>query len=103
LGGWELSGITRAQSGPPFTVVGVATVNGTSSVLGTRRADQVGSPSVSNPGPNGWFNGAAFSPAPHTRLGTAGYNNLSGPVLYTWDFSFRKNFGLWREAWTLRV
>ena len=98
LGGWELSGITRAQTGSPFSVSG--SFNG--SALGTRRADQIGPTSVSNPGADGWFDPAAFAAAPDTRLGTAGYNSLRGPGLYTWDLSFRKIFALWREGWNLR-
>jgi hypothetical protein len=98
LGGWELSGITRAQSGSPFTV----TASPSGSALGARRADQVASARLSNPGPNGWFNPAAFQPAPDTRLGTAGYNSLRGPGYYDWDLSFRKIFSLWREGWNLR-
>lgn len=98
LGGWELSGITRAQTGSPFGISG----SFSGSALGTRRADQIGSPSVSNPGPDGWFNPAAFVAAADSHLGTAGYNSLRGPGLYTWDLSFRKAFGLWREGWSLR-
>lgn len=98
LGGWELSGITRAQTGSPFSVNG----SFSGSALGTRRADQIGSTSVSNPGPDGWFNPDAFAAAPDTRLGTAGYNSLRGPGLYTWDLSFRKIFSLGHEGWSLR-
>jgi len=57
-GGWEVSGITRMQSGPPL----IAT--GTPSIPGTRRSSYLGGP-VSLPGdqrgPDKWFNTAAFA------------------------------------------
>jgi hypothetical protein len=102
LGGWEFSGITRAQSGEPFTVRGA---NG----LGTVRADQVGDPnsgSCANGSPvhtvSCWFNTSAYVVAPVTRLGTAGVGSVRGPGLYTWDLSLRKEFPIVHEDWRLR-
>jgi hypothetical protein len=87
LSGWEVSGITRYQSGAYFTVTG-NTPN-----IGTRRADYLGGPVLlPNPGPNGWINPAAFTFAPATRRGTSGVGNVEGPNLQTWDFSLRKQF-----------
>ena len=87
LSGWEVSGITRYQSGAYFTVTG-NTPN-----IGTRRADYLGGPVLlPNPGPNGWINPAAFTFAPATRRGTSGVGNVQGPNLQTWDFSLRKQF-----------
>jgi len=86
LGGWELSGITRAQSGQRYTP------NGSSTGL-TRRADYVGGPvglSTDERGPDKWFNTAAFKNAPTTALGTAGVGVILGPGLYIWDTSVRK-------------
>jgi hypothetical protein len=95
-GGWELSGITRAQSGEPFTVRGA---NG----LGSVRADYLGGPiNISNPTPNHWFNTAAFAVAPINRLGTAGVGQVHGPGLFTWDMSLRKALPLPKEGWQLR-
>jgi len=86
LSGWEVSGITRYQSGAPFTV----TAN---TAIGTRRADYVGgSVLLADPGPNGWINPAAFAPAPATRRGNGGAGIVTGPNLQTWDFSMRKQF-----------
>ncbi len=100
LGGWELSGITRAQSGKPFTV----TANPRNSFLGRRRADYVSGQSIklSHPSPERWFNTDAFAPAPDTRLGSTGSGTVRGPGLYTWDLSLRKMFNLPYEGWTLR-
>jgi hypothetical protein len=95
LSGWEVSGITRYQSGAYFTV----TAN---TAIGTRRADYVGGPVLlASPGPNGWINPAAFAPAPATRRGNSGVGNVQGPNLQTWDFSMRKQFNI-TERFNLR-
>lgn len=95
LAGWEISGITRYQSGPYFTVTG-------NTAIGTRRADYIGGPVLlSDPGPNGWINPAAFAAAPPTRRGNSGVGNVQGPNLQTWDFSMRKQFQL-SERFSLR-
>src|SRR5262245_22604029 len=96
LSGWEISGITRYQSGPYFTVV--ANVGG----LGNRRADYLGGPVLlPNPGPSGWINPAAFAAPPANRRGNSGVGNVQGPDLMTWDFSMRKQFSL-SERFKLR-
>lgn len=98
LGGWEVSGITRAQTGQPFTVTGTTT----GSALGRRRADYVGGDiSISNPTPDHWFNTSAFVAAPDTRLGNSFPGVVRGPGLYLWDISLRKQFNI-QENWKLR-
>jgi len=88
LSGWEVSGITRYQSGAYFTITG-------NTAIGTRRADYVGGPvRLASPGPNGWINPAAFAVAPATRRGNSGVGNVQGPNLQTWDFSLRKQFSV---------
>jgi len=95
LSGWEISGITRYQSGPYLTVTG-------NTAIGTRRADYVGGPVLlESPGPNGWINPAAFAAAPPTRRGNSGVGNVQGPNLQTWDFSMRKQFRI-SERFNLR-
>ena len=95
LSGWEVSGITRFQSGGYFTPTG-------STAIGTRRADYLGGPVLlSNPGPDGWINPAAFAPAPLGRRGNAPVGIVQGPSLQTWDFSMRKQFRL-TERFNLR-
>ena len=88
FGNWEISGITRAQSGQAYTPVG-------SSTGITRRADYVGGevelPSDER-GPNKWFNTAAFQTAPTTAIGTAGTGVIMGPGLFLMDLSLRKAF-----------
>jgi hypothetical protein len=95
LSGWEVSGITRYQSGAYFTPTG-------STAIGTRRADYLGGPVLlTNPGPDGWINPAAFAPAPLGRRGNAPVGIVQGPNLVTWDFSMRKQFRL-TERFNLR-
>lgn len=61
IGGWQLS-------------VGYFTIVGTTPILsGSRMADYIGGPAdLPDPGPNGWFNPAAFAAAPQGRWGTTG-------------------------------
>ena len=90
LSGWEVSGITRLQTGQLLTVTGEALLGG-----GGRRADYLGGPVLlpdGERGPNGWINPAAFRAAPDDRRGTAGVGIVPGPGRQTWDFSFRKVF-----------
>jgi len=95
LSGWEISGITRFQSGQNLTVSGTTSI-------GSRRADYLGGPVLlSNPGPDGWINPAAFAAAPDTRRGNSGVGNVVGPNLILWDFSTRKQFRL-TERFRLR-
>jgi hypothetical protein len=88
LDGYEISGITRLQSGRFFT----PTAN---TSIGARRADYLGGETVlDNPGPDGWADRAAFAAAPDTRRGTAGVGIIQGPGLNSWDVSVRKRFAL---------
>jgi hypothetical protein len=89
LGGWEVSGITRVQSGQYLTATG-------NTSIGTRRADYVEGQdiSVDDGDENRWFNTGAFVRAPDTRRGTASVGQISGPAYYVWDVSFRKKFAI---------
>jgi hypothetical protein len=92
LHGYELSGITRLQSGPYLTVT--ATGN---SALGNRRADCVSSDALfpdGQRGPNNWARREAFAAAPDGRRGTCGVGTVEGPGAQTWDFSLRRRFSL---------
>jgi hypothetical protein len=94
LGGWEVSGITRFQSGAPFTITG-------NTAIGTRRADFAGGDEqLSNAGSLltdnsvAWLDTSKFTVAPETRLGNSGRNTFFGPGLQQWDISLRKQFRL---------
>ncbi len=99
LDGYEISGVTRLQSGPYLTVTGTA-----NSVFGNRRADCLSSEALfedGERGPNNWARRDAFAIAPDTRRGTCGVGTLLGPGAQSWDFSLRRSFGL-TERFKLR-
>lgn len=87
LYGYELSGITRFQSGRPFTVTANSTVGG------TRRADVLSSDIYRRDRDNRtWINPAAFAGVTTGRLGTSGVGIVRGPNFFINDFSIRKRF-----------
>jgi hypothetical protein len=98
LSGWELSGITRFQTGPLLTVSGTT-------AIGSRRADYLGG-DVNLPSSERtlerWFNEEAFAPASETRPGTSGRGIIIGPGRDVWDLSMRKRFAV-REGIKLLV
>jgi hypothetical protein len=96
LGGWEISGIGRFQSGAPVTV----TAN---TALGVRRADFVGGEayvpeserfSSATPGVVQYLNPNAFTAAPENRRGNTSRGQFRGPSLSVFDLSFRKGFAV---------
>jgi len=101
LGGWELSGITQAQSGSPVNVSYSPDVLGLASSA-TNRPDLVGRAG----GPKSqhqWFNTGAFgapTPAwaqpasPNGGFGSAGKDTVVGPGLFNWNLSLFKSFAL---------
>jgi hypothetical protein len=92
LDGYEISGVTRLQSGPYSTVTGTG-----NSVFGSRRADCLGGDGLFPNGersPNAWADRTAFAVAPDTRRGTCGPGTLLGPGSQTWDFSLRRRIAL---------
>jgi hypothetical protein len=110
LGGWEFSGITRAQSGQPLTISGTSSIGG---VAGFFRRASVGTGALNDlstcPAVRVvcWFNpatsgpNAAFVAAPTTGAGTAPIGSILGPAYYNWDMSLRKNFRLPKEGMSL--
>jgi hypothetical protein len=105
LGGWEISGITRAQSGQALTITNDQLVGD----LNFRRRASVGSGALSDvsgclAGKLCWFNPTtAFTLAPSTSAGTAPVGNVLGPAFYNWDMSLRKNFRLPKEGTSLSL
>ena len=96
LGGWQISGVTTAESGLPFTLTAsatdVANINPSSQ---TERANVTGAsllPSGFQQSVQAWYNPAAFvTPQPYT-FGDVGRNTVRGPKAMTWDFALLKNF-----------
>ncbi len=103
-GGWEITGVTRYNSGPPINVgltIDNANVGG-----GAQRPNRIlGQPArVSVPGDptQGWLNPAAFQlPAPFT-FGNLGRDTERGPGFGNWDLGFFKNFPLHGEHTSLQ-
>ena len=85
LADWEITGILTVQSGRPFTVALLPEIDNSNTgraSLGfgsNDRPNVVGDPGVSNPGPNQWFNTAAFAMPAYGSFGNAGRNILEGP------------------------
>lgn len=114
VGGWQLTGVWRAQSGSPFSVTYNSSVPGQPS----GRADLVpgaalypSKKTVKNWFNSGWVNGkpvcssstqtncvpgspAAFTPVPNGqyRYGTSQRNMVFGPAFSSWDAGIFKNF-----------
>ncbi len=84
LDGFELSGITRFQTGRPYTI----TANTLST--GSRRADLIDGVPLYLKNDRQWLNPAAFARAPNSRRGSGGVGLIYGPNFMVWDFSARK-------------
>ncbi len=97
LGGWEISGITRYQTGAALTVTGPTSI-------GSRRADYTGGdPYMSeliNPtsGAVQWLDKTAFASAPEGRRGNSERGQFRGPAYHIWDVSLRKQFGITEDV-----
>jgi hypothetical protein len=101
LGGWQLSTITLVETGPNLTPYDSNPLDSQANLNEVGRAavvrpDQIGNCNLSNPGPNGWFNLAAFVPTPAgaARPGNAGVGVCEGPGTVTVAGGLSKNFAL---------
>ncbi len=111
LGGWQISGITTAQSGQPFSVFDSAQDFSGFNTFADR-PDYIGSGPIptnySNPdaafGTPGLPGLGYFSATPPTgRVGTSGRNAFYGPGIVNYDLSAAKNFRLWNETSSLQL
>ncbi len=109
ISGWQLTGVTSAQTGFPLTVTGSTTVGTLSGENFTDRANIVASQPISlGITPCGtklcYFNTAAFTATGMTTaIGTGPIGKIVGPGYYAWDLSLRKNFRLPREGMGLML
>ena len=104
ISGWQLSGITRAQSGFPLTVNGSAAIGGLKNQNFSDRANintgvplNIGITPCAPPNATKlcYFNTAAFTATGMTTgIGTAPIGDIIGPGYFSWDLSLRKNFKL---------
>ena len=99
FGGWQISGITSAQTGQPFTAYNSATdYSGFNQFFD--RPDVIGSGKLiqDNRAPDNAFDTTYFSKTPPSgRVGTSGRNQYYGPGLVNYDFTALKSFPLGRE------
>lgn len=94
FGGWQVSGITTAQSGAPFTVYDNST-DFSGFNQSSDRPDVIGSGKLiqDNRNPDTAFDTSFFSKTPPTgRVGTAGRDQFYGPGLVNYDFATAKAF-----------
>ncbi|HJQ26828.1 MAG TPA: carboxypeptidase regulatory-like domain-containing protein [Blastocatellia bacterium] len=98
LGGWELSGITSAASGTPFTVTTTGIDPGALGFLGTSasagRPDLVAGPALIPSARDRftWFNPFAFAAPPAGRPGTSPRGVVIGPGYQKWDMTLSKRW-----------
>ncbi|MEJ2010082.1 MAG: hypothetical protein P8Z30_18325 [Acidobacteriota bacterium] len=92
VSGWSVSGMAYWNGGRPLALQ--PEFNNTGNVLSTLYVNTVPGvdPHVSNPGPSGWFNPAAFAQPPDFTLGNAPrtMSNLLGPGYNSMDLSLDK-------------
>ena len=100
VGGWQLSGIVTAESGPPINV----TLGGTNiSSIVPQSGNRPNAVAIRYPHTvNQWFDPAPFltaaaTPAPGT-WGTLGHNAIRGPGRDNWNLSVFKTFAFTERA-----
>ena len=91
-GGWQLGGMLRTSSGFPLTVT--SGVDRSNTAHGYDRPNAVAgvSPDLDDPSASAWFNVAAFQMNALGTFGNLGRATLTGPGVFTIDFSALKNF-----------
>src|SRR5262249_12351171 len=91
LGGWELSGIDRANSGYAFTPRINIDQSGTGDL--NDRPNLIGNPDLGKgASPVAFWNKNAFSLPVKYSFGNAGVNTLTGPSFWSQDFAIAKKF-----------
>ncbi|MBV9771867.1 MAG: carboxypeptidase regulatory-like domain-containing protein [Bryobacterales bacterium] len=108
LGGWQLSTIVLAETGPYLTAYDSNAAESQANLNELNRPavvrpDQIAPCNISNPTPNGWFNDSAFVPTPvgAGRIGNAGVGDCEGPGTVTVAAGLSKVFVV-RERVRLR-
>ena len=95
LGGWQITGVARAQTGNP---VNLGVNNNNIGLPGAgQRPDLIGK--ISYPKTlEHWFDASAFARPANLTFGNFGRNQIYGPGLVNFDTSLHKSFPLWREG-----
>jgi hypothetical protein len=121
ISGWQISGITDAQTGQPFSVtVNAPSVTGAVAGRANRVSGMALYPAAKTKAE--WFNPAAFSiptcynasgsftcsnylssfPTSYSTYGTSGYDMLRGPRFQDWDMSLQKNIP-WHDHYNMQL
>ncbi len=91
-GGWQLGGMLRMSSGFPLSIS--TGVDRSNTAHGYDRPSAV--PGVrwqlDDPSPSAWFNVGAYQMQPSGSFGNLGRATLTGPGIFTIDFSVLRNF-----------
>ncbi len=102
LGNWQFNTINTLQSGTPVVLTVAGDVANVGNLVKTyERPNVVGSPSLSNPSMDLWFNRAAFA-VPVLSFGNAGRGLVRNPAFYNSDMSLFKNIPI-KEKCTLQI
>jgi hypothetical protein len=91
---WNVGVVGNYQSGNPFSPIITNLRSGSLDPYDRPNVVYGQSMSLPDPGPNAWFNTAAFVLNPLGQFGNAGRNILTGPPLHNLDTSLLKNFQL---------
>ena len=94
LGGWQIAGITRIESGPAARLEAINCNYGGSCFPGALRPNQVGDPAAGDQTGLLWFNPAAFVPSPAGEYGNAPVAPFRLPGRHQWDVAVSKNVSL---------
>ncbi len=97
-----ISGVTRAETGEPYTVTGNSTFGGFSARRRASFGTTVVAPCTGSTPCLTWFDGSIYANAPADVLGNTQPGAVRGPSRYLWDISVRKEFKLPKEGWRLR-
>ncbi len=97
ISGWQVSGITTAESGLPLEITATDTSN--TGGIHTQVADRVCDGRLSAGTVQMWFNTSCFVQPAAGRLGDSGRNVLIGPSLVNFDISAFKRFPFGEQRW----
>ena len=97
VSGWQVSGITTAESGVPLEITATDTSN--TGGIHTQVADRVCDGRLSSGTVQKWFNTSCFLQPAAGRLGDSGRNVLVGPDLVNFDISAFKRFPFGEQRW----
>lgn len=99
IGGWELAGVVRIQSGMPLAVTQITNFNAFAG-YGTQRPNRIADPNLAarDRSVARWFNTAAFVQAPQFTLGNSSRNPVRGPGFQEADMMLGKTFALTERA-----